>query len=135
MTTAPVVIDGAHALLGRLASYAAKQALMGKQVVVINCSQTMLSGNRRFIINHYLTARGRGGNSLRGPSILKSPHRIVKRTIRGMVPHKQERGALAIKRVRCYNDHPAEYKDATIIHSKRVKPAKTMTLHELEREL
>ncbi len=131
----PLVIDGSQALLGRLASYAAKQALMGKQVIILNCDGVVISGNRRSIIEHYLAARRRGGNSQRGPYVLKSPSRIVKRTVRGMVPHKQERGRLALGRVRCYDDHPVEYKEAKALHSKRVKPAQVISLKELEREL
>ena len=130
-----IVLDGKHALLGRLASYAAKQALIGKKVVVVNCNETLVSGDKKNTIAHYMNLRKMGSSNQRGPYVLKSPERIMKRTIKGMLPHTQERGRTAMKRVMCYNEQPEEFKDIKAVHSKRVKPARTITLKQLESQL
>ena len=41
-----IIIDGANATLGRLASYAAKQALNGENINIFNCELAMISGKR-----------------------------------------------------------------------------------------
>ncbi len=130
-----VVIDGTNALLGRLASYAAKQTLRGHEVAIVNCSQVVVSGNPRSVIKEYMVSRQRGGHSLNGPFFPKSPERIVKRTIRGMLPHLQERGKTALGRVKCYNTIPEELKEAKKVQAGREKNIKTISLQELSREL
>ena len=41
-----LIIDGQGARLGRLASYVAKQSLKGDEVVVLNCEEVIISGNK-----------------------------------------------------------------------------------------
>lgn len=130
-----IIIDAHNALLGRLASYAAKQALLGNTVIVVNCNKAVISGNARFIKESYSTMRARGGSSMKGPRISRVPERIVKRTIRGMVPHRQARGLDAIKRVRCYNGLPDAYKNSALIKAGKEKPLKTLELQELTTSL
>ena len=43
------VIDGKGAILGRLASYAAKEALKGEEIVILNCEEVIISGNKQMI--------------------------------------------------------------------------------------
>ena len=45
------IIDGTDATLGRLASYAAKQALQGEEIVVLNCEKVIITGKRKSIFN------------------------------------------------------------------------------------
>ena len=130
-----IIIDGNHAILGRLASYAAKQALLGKEVVVVNCDGVVISGKSRMIINEYKISRTRGGSSLRGPFFPKQPERIVKRTIRGMLSHRQGRGEAALDRVFCYDEVPTEYVQSKKIIAGKEKNNQIITLKELEQEL
>ena len=130
-----VVIDGSNALLGRLASYAAKQALKGRSIVIVNCNGVVISGKPRMVIEHYKELRGRGGASMKGPFFPKIPERVVKRTIRGMLPYQQERGLSALKRVRCYNLLPEEYKDSKMIKAGKEKHIKTVPLKELSEKI
>ena len=130
-----LIIDAHGATLGRLASYAAKQALQGKSVIIVNCSDAVIVGGKRSIIKEYLITRQRGGASLRGPFFPKNPERIVKRTIRGMLPFRQGRGADALKRVMCYNKTPEEYKDAKKLTAGKEKKTTTIKLSELSREI
>ncbi len=130
-----IIIDGKNAILGRLASYAAKQSLLGKEIAIVNCNEVVISGNSRSVIGEYKKSRTRGGSSLKGPFFPKIPERVVKRTIRGMLSHKQRRGNTALKRIKCYNQVPEEFKDLKKIVSGKEKHLKTIKLKELSREL
>jgi len=48
-------------------------------------------------------------NPRRGPFHLRSPSKILWRTVRGMLPHKSFRGACALKRFRSYEGIPPPY--------------------------
>ena len=125
------IIDGTNATLGRLSSYAAKQALIGKKIVIINANEVVIVGDKKDIVNKYLTIIKKGGSSLKGPKIIRNPERILKRTIRGMLSHKSSRGKEAFDRVRCYNEIPEEYKESKKIVAGKEKRGKFITLKEL----
>ena len=130
-----IIIDGENAILGRLASYAAKQALLGKSVIIVNCEKALITGRRRSVINNYKELRGRGGSSLKGPHFPKDSFRIVKRTIRGMLPYKQQRGLTAFKNILCYNSVPKELESVKKITLVRELKTKTMTVGEVSKEI
>ncbi len=122
-----IIIDGDKAVLGRLASFAAKQALNGEEVVVVNCEEVIISGNKKTIEKEILEKRSRHGHSQKGPIYSKICEKIVKRTIRGMLPnYRKGRGAQAFKRIRCFNKVPEEYKEKekTKIESQKLKYSK-----------
>ena len=133
MNREKIVIDATGSILGRIASYAAKQSLLGKEVVIVNCEQALLTGRKKNVIGEYQLARKRGGASLKGPFFPKSPERVMKRTIRGMLSYTQQRGLDAFKRVMCYNNVPKEYENANKITLVREIKTRTMTLAELEK--
>ena len=129
-----LVVDATNAVLGRLCSYVAKQALLGKDVIIVNCENMVISGNRRMIIEEYQRTVYRGGHSLNGPFFNKrSPERLVKRTVRGMLSYKQGRGEAALDRVICHNNTPAELVEAKKILSGKEKSIKTIKLSEVAR--
>jgi large subunit ribosomal protein L13 len=108
-----IIIDGKNTVLGRLASYAAKEALKGEEIVILNCEHVLISGSRKNIEKEFLEKRGRIGSGQRGPKYSQSSEKIVKRTIRGMLPdHREGRGRVAFKRIRCYTGVPKEYFEA-----------------------
>ncbi len=129
-----LIIDGTNAKMGRLASYVAKQALLGKEVVVLNCKEIQITGSKRQIISSYLEKIGKGGASNYGPHFPRSAERIMKRTIRGMLSHRMGRGEAALKRVKCYNDTPKEYADSPKIKTEKSMSIKAIKLSELTRE-
>lgn len=104
-----VIIDGTGAVLGRLATFAAKQALLGNKVSVVNCEKIIVTGKKKPLEEVYLNKRNRGGSAQKGPYYSKSTEQMVKRTIRGMLPWKKTTGQEAFKRVRCYKGIPEEY--------------------------
>ncbi len=130
-----IVIDATDTVLGRLASYAAKQSLLGKKIIIVNCINAIVTGKRASILRNYKQLRQRGGSSLKGPHFPKSPERIMKRTIRGMLSYKQGRGQSAFKHIRCYNNIPPEYQSSEKILLREEKNTPTLTLNEISTEL
>jgi len=130
-----IVIDASDAVLGRVASYAAKQSLLGKRIIILNCNNALLTGRRRMIINEYNIARRRGGRSLNGPHFPKNSERIMKRTVRGMLSYTQQRGLDALKRIICYCNIPKEYESSNKISLAKEVKAKTMPLQDLSRQI
>ena len=48
------IIDGNDAILGRLASFVAKNALEGEEIVVLNCEKVVITGNKKRIKEDFL---------------------------------------------------------------------------------
>lgn len=131
MADKEIVIDGTNATLGRLASYAAKQALQGNSIVIVNAEKVIILGNRAEIAERYKKWIKQGGSSLKGPKVARTSERILKRTIRGMVPHKFGRGEDAMDLIRCYDEVPAKYESAKKITAGKEKGGKFIALKEL----
>ena len=129
-----IIIDGQRATLGRLASYAAKQTLKGHEVVIVNCNEVIITGKRKFIESDFAKKTSRIGHSQKGPKIIKSPERIVKRAIRGMLPeHRFGRGRVAYKNIKCYNKTPKEFEESKKISFDKTKTNKFMKLKQIIR--
>jgi len=106
-----VIIDGKGHLIGRLASVLAKELLNGQKVVVVRCEEIQISGSlfrNQLIFSKFLQHRG-NTNPKRGPIHYRSPARILWRTIRGMMPHKKERGQAALERLKVFEGIPHPY--------------------------
>jgi large subunit ribosomal protein L13 len=128
------IIDGKNATLGRLASYVAKQALKGEEFAILNCEQIIITGSKKDIKDKFLRSRGRVGSSQKGPKISKSNEKIVKRTIRGMLPdHRQGRGKQALKRIKCYVGIPKEFEDKKKITAGKEKGIKFVKVKDILR--
>ena len=108
-----MIIDATDLILGRLASFAAKKALQGEKVDVVNCESAVLTGNKKQILAKYKQRRDRG-IPLKGPYYPRYPDRIVRRTIRGMLPWEKTTGREAFKRVMCYISVPENFKEKKI---------------------
>jgi len=126
-----IVIDATGGILGRIASYAAKQSLLGKIVFVVNCDSALLTGRTKMIVEEYGEQYRRGGASLKGPIHHKVSEKLVKRTIRGMLSYQQGRGHDAFKRIKCYNKVPRELESAEKYMMVRELKSKTMKVKEL----
>ena len=125
------IIDGKDAVLGRLASYVAKEALKGEEMVILNCDEVIISGNKKSIKSEFLKRRSRVGHSQKGPKLIKTSERMVKRAIRGMVPeHRWGRGRQAFKRIKCYKGIPKEYENKEKIKGVKEKPIKFSRVKE-----
>ncbi len=116
-----IIVDADGAITGRLASFAAKKALEGNEIVIVNSEKALISGKKESIKEHYLERRRRHGSSQKGQIFPSAPERILKRTIRGMLPHKEGRGKEALERIRCYSGIPKEYEKEKKVISAREK--------------
>lgn len=97
-------IDAGNQIVGRLASKIAKDLLNGKSITVVNAIGAVISGDPVYTIALYREKVARG-DPYHGPFFPSSPERIIKRTVRGMLP-KNHRGRDALKRLTVYNTVP-----------------------------
>ena len=111
MNKAVVVIDGKGHLLGRLASYVAKQLEQGQRVVIVRSEHVLMSGSHyRNKLKYMDFLRKRmSTNPKKGPIHYRAPSRIVWRVVRGMLPHKTPKGAAALGRLKCFDGVPLSY--------------------------
>lgn len=125
------IINGENAVLGRLASYSAKEALKGEEIVILNCEKVIITGNRQNIIKDFQIRRTKIGSGQKGPKHSRLAHLIVKRAIRGMLSHRSGRGKEAFRRIKCYEGIPEQFKDAKKIVSGKEKGTKFIHIEEL----
>ncbi|MBR9701481.1 50S ribosomal protein L13 [Candidatus Pacearchaeota archaeon] len=126
------IIDGKNAVLGRLASYVAKEALKGEEIVVLNCDQVIITGNKKDIKGKFEARRSRIGSSQKGPKHRRPSQMIVKRTIRGMLPdHRTGRGREAFKKIKCYGGVPKEFEESKKIIAGKEKTSKFIRVKDI----
>ena len=107
------IIDASNLILGRMASYVAKKALTGNQVVVLNAERAVISGTKERVVaraKQKLKTRTLG-NLEKSPTHPRKPDGYVRRVIRGMLPWKKPSGKQAFHRVRVYIGTPDEFRD------------------------
>jgi large subunit ribosomal protein L13 len=102
------IINADGLILGRMCSILATRLLAGEEIAVVNAEKAIISGTRARVLSHYRTKRERGSRE-GGPFFPRRPDHIVKRTLRGMVPYRRERGNDALKRIRVYVGVPKEF--------------------------
>ncbi|KAK0078909.1 hypothetical protein PV325_001976 [Microctonus aethiopoides] len=107
----PILIDGRGHLLGRLAAVIAKTILQGNRVIVVRSEQLNISGNffrNKLKFMSFLRKRC-NVNPARGPFHFRAPSKILWKTVRGMIPHKTQRGKDALRRLKVYEGCPPPY--------------------------
>ena len=103
-----IIIDAKGLILGRMASIIAKRLLQGESIIVLNAEKTAISGKRLQIVKEAKTFL-EVGHPRKGPFHQRRPDRIVRRTIRGMLPRKKPKGMQAFKRLKVYLGAPMEF--------------------------
>jgi len=104
------VINANGLILGRMASMIAKRLLNGEGIIVVNAEKAVLSGSRKSRVmeaKEFLEV----GHPKMGPHHYRRPDRIVRKTVRGMLPYKQPKGKQAYKRLKVFIGIPDELKD------------------------
>ncbi|MHA2501302.1 MAG: 50S ribosomal protein L13 [Candidatus Kariarchaeaceae archaeon] len=135
-----IYIDGTGLVLGRLSSWIARQLMAGERIVVVNADKVIISGRRRHLIEDHLQRRDRAThtNPRRGPFYPRFPDRILRRTVRGMLPWKKTTGRLAFKRLQAYIDVPENMESMefqTVDIATRKPTGDYMTVGELSRTI
>ena len=107
------VIDGDGLILGRMSSIVAKRLLKGETIDIVNAEKMVVSGKKKMVINKEKEFLNVGGHE-KGPVHFRQPHRIVKRTTRGMLPHRKAHGREAFKRLKVHIGVPDEFEGAEL---------------------
>lgn len=102
-----IIFNGQMCILGRTASKIAELAMDGNRVALVNAEEIVITGGENQIINKYRKRQNLGSDS--GPFYPKRPDKIVKRSIRGMLPYKQADGQKAYERIRVYIGTPSGF--------------------------
>jgi len=102
-----IFIDADGAVLGRLASEVAKRLLNGEDITVVNAEKALVTGSRENVLSQYKLMRVIG-STRKGPFFPRMPDRILRRTVRGMLPFTQHRGRAAYKRLMVHIGVPLE---------------------------
>jgi large subunit ribosomal protein L13 len=130
------IIDASGATLGRLSTNAAKRLLKGEEIAVVNSEKAIISGKKPTIKNSYKQKRELG-TYRKGPFYPRMPDKIVKRTIRGMIPYQTPHGRSAFKRLKCYIGIPKEFEGREFekISEAEKQPVDFITIEELSKFL
>ena len=139
ITKNPVALINAEGLiLGRMASKVAKKLLNGEEVIIVNAEKSVLSGKKSSKVaeaKEFLEV----GAPMRGPFHSRRPDRIVRKTVRGMLPFKQPKGKSAYKKLKVFMGVPEDLKDQEMDTLTEAQAAKLkgpyFTLAELAKEV
>ena len=102
------VIDGEGLVLGRFASVVAKRLLAGETIDIVNAEKIVISGDKKTIIEREKEFLNVGGFE-KGPVHYRQPHRIVRQTIRGMLPNRKTTGRIAYRKLKVHIGVPDEF--------------------------
>lgn len=108
-----IIVNAEGLILGRMCSKIAKRLLNGEHIIIVNAEKAVISGRKRTKIaeaKEFLDV----GAPERGPFHSRRPDRLIRRTVRGMVPWQQPKGKVAYRRLKVYMGIPAEFKDQAI---------------------
>ncbi len=126
--TSAAIINGEGLILGRLCSKVAKRVLSGEQVIIVNAEKIVISGRKKMKIAEVHTFLEVGAPE-RGPFHSRRPDRIVRKTVRGMLPWHQPKGKTAYKRLKVYLGIPNELKDMQLETIEQASAAKLTNSH------
>ncbi|MGA1872171.1 MAG: 50S ribosomal protein L13 [Thermoplasmatota archaeon] len=133
------IIDAKGLVIGRLGTHVAKKLLDNKdlEIAIVNAEKAIVSGTRKMVLTEYIGKRELN-HPRKGPYFPKLPDRILKRTIRGMLPYQQPKGRQALKRVKVYMGVPKEFegkKMKTVESAKKKGLESYVELEEVSRSL
>ncbi|ETA68907.1 MAG: large subunit ribosomal protein [Methanolobus sp.] len=133
------IIDAEGLIMGRLASTVAKKLLAGEKVEIVNAEKAVISGSKYTTMREYDETLRRGKPEF-GPYFPKRPDRILKRTVRGMLPYKRARGRAAMANLKVYVGIPVELENKECIkieeaNMDRLSSNKYLKLGDLSKKL
>ena len=111
-----MIVDGSNLVLGRMATVVAKKLLNGERVHIVNAEKVVVTGKKENAMSKFkrrIALRAKG-NPLKAPKFPRTPHGLVRMSIRGMLPFKRQTGKQAYKRLRVYIGVPEEFKDVKL---------------------
>jgi large subunit ribosomal protein L13 len=109
---AVVVVDATGLVVGRMATFVAKRAILGDEVHIVNAEKAIIVGSSKKAIQEHYKFKREVGTSRKGPFFPREPHLIVKRTCRGMINYQSSAGRAAYKRIKAHLGVPKELANA-----------------------
>ncbi len=106
-----ILLNAHGAVFGRLASFAAKKALQGNEVVIVNVEKSIITGSQDDAakrLGRKLGLRAKG-NPTKGPKYSRMPDRVLRRAVRGMLPFRSRRGKEALGNVKVFLSMPTQF--------------------------
>jgi large subunit ribosomal protein L13 len=132
------LIDADGLILGRMASEVAKKLLNGEKIIIVNAEKTVISGKKKSKVAEAKTFLEVGSPG-RGPFHYRRPDRILRKTVRGMLPFKQPKGKTALRKLKVFISVPVDLKSQQAATLKEAQAAKLkgpyFTLAELAKEI
>ena len=106
-----ILLNAENMILGRLASFAAKQVLQGEQVTIVNAEKAIITGSKEDAMKKLKVKLDLQykGNPRIGPKFSRMPDRVLRRAVRGMLPFKKKTGRDAFRNVKVHILTPAEF--------------------------
>ncbi|MFB6182590.1 MAG: 50S ribosomal protein L13 [Candidatus Nanohaloarchaea archaeon] len=103
------VIDAENKILGRLASNIASKAREGEEVRIVNSEKAVISGSKEKVLDDYKQKYDRGTRH-RGPYFPQRPEKILKRTVKNMLPDGSE-GRESLSRIKTFIGKPERFEE------------------------
>lgn len=132
------VVNASGLILGRMASIVAKRLLSGEPIAIVNSEKAAMSGKR---LSRLREARAflEIGHPKKGPFHPRRPDQFVHKTIKGMLPRRQPKGQMALRRLRVFIGVPEEFKSVSFqtipqAHVSRLK-GPYITVGEIAKEI
>ncbi len=139
---AKIIVNGEGHILGRLSSIIAKKLLEGNEVVVVNVEKVIVSGEKRMVVDSYkkiLGVKVHLSHKWR-PKRPRSPIRLFKASVKGMLPKNNKKGREALSRLKVYIGVPDEFNNAEMVvfkdaYKDRLKTNKYVELSVIAKEM
>lgn len=99
-------LDASDQIVGRMCSVVAKKLLKGETIFIVNAEKAVISGSQKATFQLFRERTSRG-DPYNGPFYPNMPDRMLKRSVRGMLP-KNASGREALKRLKVFLSVPDE---------------------------
>lgn len=104
-------VDYSNLVLGRAASKTAKLLLNGESITIVHAEKAVVRGTRSGILEKFQrreNLRSKGNPEKKGAKISRMPDKIVRFSIKHMIPYGHGKGQQALKRLRIHMGLPKQ---------------------------
>ena len=103
-----IYLDASDQILGRMAARVAKMLLKGDTIYIVNAEKAVVSGDQKATFELFRQKVARG-DPYNGPFYPNVADKILKRSVRGMLPKRSVRGRDSMKRLKVFLSVPEEF--------------------------
>jgi len=131
-----MIINAQNNVLGRLATRLVGRLKESEEDIhVVNANDVIVKGRPDDIMEKY-RAKYNAGDRDHGPDYPKRADRIVRRTVRGMLPKNKE-GEAMLRRLKVHREHPNAFEEAEDggAEVESLKGSNFLRMHEIAEQL